>query len=132
MAACWCPGRGVLRLLGPAGSWLRVTRRAHPTHPWPFPELLGLSTSLWESPSHAPPLPPKRSNPAKAATDVGCPPPPCGWAMASAVEKPDTKVPGVRGVGRRALHATQPSGSFCTLRSSTCVMFENGPVTLAR
>lgn len=47
---------------------------------------------------------------------------PGGWAMASAAEKPGTKVPGVW--GRGSPHATQSSGSLCTL-SSTCGIFEN-------
>lgn len=42
-------------------------------------------------------LSPKHSDSAKAATDTGCPPTPCGWAVASATGKPDTEVPWASG-----------------------------------
>lgn len=128
-------GRGIcphmFMLPGPAG--LRSHRhKGHQSHralclpvtpppppcPMAFPQLPG-PWPLGEPFSH-PTSAPQHSSPARAAAHMAASTP-GGSAMALTVEKPDTKVPGV---GSRSPHATQPSGSLCTL-SSTCGIFED-------
>ncbi|KAF6288411.1 hypothetical protein mRhiFer1_009144 [Rhinolophus ferrumequinum] len=108
----------------PSTSW----EMAFPSASWPFHWPLGEPFSCPTSALH--PHPPNTSTLLRllqilAALRSG------GWATASAVKKPDTKVPR-GGVWGRGPYTPQPSGSLCTLRSSTCGMFEGALGHLSR
>lgn len=118
--ACWCP-QGHPSCF-PGRETPEVTGVKHlPVPPPPPPVALPALSEKWPPLSFlAFPRAPGRTLPK--------PPTPGGWAVASAVEKPDTKVPRAQGVGWRALPPHCPLG-LCTLRSSTWGVFKDALVT---
>lgn len=121
--ALWPAGahRGILHA-SQAGRPQRSPESQHlPVPPPPPPVALPALSEKWPPLSFlAFPRAPGRTLPK--------PPTPGGWAVASAVEKPDTKVPRAQGVGWRALPPHCPLG-LCTLRSSTWGVFKDALVT---